>query len=381
MKRRGRGAVSNKTGRYERFQYVEEPSEGEGSEAALKSEKRWGWGPSAPIDEPEAREPCDDEERRKVPTVVTADSTRTILARNDSPDVPFDVSINPYRGCEHGCIYCFARPTHAYLGLSPGLDFETRIFSKPRAAELLREELAKKSYVCQVIAVGANTDPYQPVERELGITRSVLQVLSEHDHPVSVVTKSQLVLRDRDILAPMAEKNLASVYVSITTLDPELARRMEPRASTPEKRLDAIRGLSEAGIPCGVLASPMIPALNDSELERILKEGAAAGASTAGYVLLRLPLELKDLFSEWLETHYPAKAKHVEALVRETRGGAMYQSEFGTRMRGTGAYAQLLEQRFRAARSRYGLDRSRPELDTTRFRRPLRTGSQLSLFD
>jgi DNA repair photolyase len=354
MKRRGRGAVSNKTGRYERFQYDEEP---------------------------EAIEALDDEERQRVPTVVTADSTRTILARNDSPDVPFDVSINPYRGCEHGCIYCFARPTHAYLGLSPGLDFETRIFSKPRAAELLREELAKKSYVCQVIAVGANTDPYQPVERELGITRSVLQVLSEHDHPVSIVTKSQLVLRDRDILGPMAEKSLASVYVSVTTLDPELARRMEPRASAPEKRLEAIRGLSEAGIPCGVLASPMIPALNDSELERILEEGAAAGAVTAGYVLLRLPLELKDLFSEWLETHYPSKAKHVEALVRETRGGAMYQSEFGRRMRGTGPYAQLLEQRFRAARTRYGLDRSRPELDTTRFRRPLRKGSQLSLFD
>jgi DNA repair photolyase len=294
--------------------------------------------------------------------------------------VPFDVSINPYRGCEHGCIYCFARPTHAYLGLSPGLDFETRIFSKPRAAELLREELAKKSYVCQVIAVGANTDPYQPVERELGITRSVLQVLSDHDHPVSIVTKSQLVLRDRDILAPMAEKNLASVYVSVTTLDPELARKMEPRASTPEKRLEALRGLSEAGIPCGVLASPMIPALNDSELERILQEGAAAGAITAGYVLLRLPLELKDLFSEWLESHYPAKAKHVEALVRETRGGAMYQSEFGTRMRGTGAYAQLLEQRFRAARTRYGLDGPRAELDTTRFRSPRPSEDQLRLF-
>jgi DNA repair photolyase len=381
MKRRGRGAVSNKTGRYERFQYVEEPSaRAEGERSESRSEKRWGWGPSARIEEPEAIEALDGEERPRVPTVVTADSTRTILARNDSPDVPFDVSINPYRGCEHGCIYCFARPTHAYLGLSPGLDFETRIFSKPRAAELLREELAKKSYVCQVIAVGANTDPYQPVERELGITRSVLQVLSDHDHPVSIVTKSQLVLRDRDILAPMAEKNLASVYVSVTTLDPELARKMEPRASTPEKRLEALRGLSEAGIPCGVLASPMIPALNDSELERILQEGAAAGAITAGYVLLRLPLELKDLFSEWLESHYPAKAKHVEALVRETRGGAMYQSEFGTRMRGTGAYAQLLEQRFRAARTRYGLDGPRAELDTTRFRSPRPSEDQLRLF-
>jgi DNA repair photolyase len=344
MKRKGRGAVTNPTGRYERYQYV-------------------------PL-----------EEREKVATVVTPDATRSILARNDSPDVPFDVSINPYRGCEHGCIYCFARPTHAYLGLSPGLDFETRIFSKPKAADLLREELAKRSYVCQTIALGANTDPYQPVERELGITRSILEVLSEHEHPVSIVTKSQLVLRDRDILAPMAKKNLASVFVSITTLDPDLARRMEPRASTPEKRLETLRGLRAEGIPCGVLASPMIPALNDSELERILKEASLAGAETAGYVLLRLPLELKDLFSEWLQTHYPTKAKHVEALVRETRGGAMYQSEFGTRMRGTGAYAELLERRFRAARAKYGLDRPRPPLDTSRFRRPARGGDQMSLF-
>jgi DNA repair photolyase len=344
MKRKGRGAVTNPTGRYERYQYV-------------------------PL-----------EEREKVPTVVTPDATRSILARNDSPDVPFDVSINPYRGCEHGCIYCFARPTHAFLGLSPGLDFETRIFSKPKAAELLREELAKKSYVCQVIALGANTDPYQPVEKDLGITRSILEVLSEHEHPVSIVTKSQLVLRDRDILAPMAAKNLASVFVSITTLDPELARRMEPRASTPEKRLEAVRKLSEAGIPCGVLASPMIPALNDSELERILKEGAAAGAVTAGYVLLRLPLELKDLFSEWLETHYPTRARHVESLVRETRDGAMYQAEFGKRMRGTGPYAELLQKRFRAACGRYGLDAPRPPLDTSRFRRPHLPGDQMALF-
>ena len=344
MKRKGRGAVTNPTGRYERYQYV-------------------------PL-----------EERDKVPTVVTPDSTRSILARNDSPDVPFDVSINPYRGCEHGCIYCFARPTHAYLGLSPGLDFETRIFSKPKAAALLQEELGKKSYSCQVIALGANTDPYQPVEKDLGITRSILEVLSEYEHPVAIVTKSQLVLRDRDLLAPMAKKNLASVFVSITTLDPELARTMEPRASTPEKRLEAVRKLSEEGIPCGVLASPMIPALNDSELERILKEGAAAGAVTAGYVLLRLPLELKDLFSEWLQTHYPTKAKHVESLVRETRGGAMYQAEFGKRMRGTGAYAELLEKRFRTARARYGLDRPRPPLDTSRFRGPAHRGDQLALF-
>ncbi len=336
--------MTNATGRFERFQYV--PTE----------------------------------ERDRIETVVTPDASWSILARNDSPDVPFDVSINPYRGCEHGCIYCFARPTHAYLGLSPGLDFETRIFSKPKAAELLREELSKRSYVCQPIALGANTDPYQPVERDLRITRSILEVLAEHEHPVSVVTKSQLVLRDVDILEPMAKKNLASVFVSITTLDPELARRMEPRASTPEKRLQAIRCLSASGVPCGILASPMIPALNDSELERILKQAALAGAVTAGYILLRLPLELKDLFSQWLQAHYPTKAKHVEALVRETRGGALYQSEFGTRMRGTGPYAELLEKRFRSARNKYGLDRPRPALDTSRFRRPAPNGDQMQLF-
>jgi DNA repair photolyase len=347
MKKKGRGAVTNQTGRFERYQYVDIPEE---------------------------------EPKGSVPTSVTPDTTRSIIASNDSPDVPFDISINPYRGCEHGCIYCFARPTHAFLGLSPGLDFETKIFSKPRAAELLREELRKPSYRCQVLALGANTDPYQPVERDLRITRSILEVLAEHAHPVSVVTKSRLVLRDIDILGPMAEKNLASVFVSITTLDPELARTMEPRASTPVLRLETLRGLSEAGIPCGVLASPMIPALNDSELERILKEGAAAGAVTAGYVLLRLPLELKDLFTEWLEAHYPAKAKHVLSLIQQTREGGLYQAEFGKRMRGTGQYAELLNERFRAARRRYGLDRERPPLDTTRFRLPPRSGDQMRLF-
>jgi DNA repair photolyase len=341
MLRKGRGSLSNESGRFERFQYV-------------------------PL-----------EERDKIETIVTPDSSRSILARNDSPDVPFDVSINPYRGCEHGCIYCFARPTHAYLGLSPGLDFETRIFSKPKAAELLREELSKPSYRCQVIALGANTDPYQPVERDLGITRGILGVLAEHEHPVSIVTKSQLVLRDLDILTSMAEKRLASVFVSVTTLDAELARRMEPRASTPEKRLEAIEKLSAAGVPAGVLASPMIPALNDSELERILAAAAAAGAEVAGYILLRLPLELKDLFTEWLEANYPSKAKHVLALVRETRGGELYQAEFGKRMRGSGPYAELLEQRFRAAVKKYGLEGRRPPLDTTLFRKP---GDQLRLF-
>jgi DNA repair photolyase len=341
MIHKGRGAVTNRSGRFERFHYV-------------------------PL-----------EERDKIETVVTPDESRSILSRNDSPDVPFDVSINPYRGCEHGCIYCFARPTHAYLGLSPGLDFETRIFSKPRAPELLRKELEKPSYRCQVIALGANTDPYQPVERDLGITRGVLEVLAEHDHPVSVVTKSQLVLRDIDILSKMAAKRLASVFVSLTTLDPELARRMEPRASAPEKRLEAIRRLSAEGVPVGVLASPMIPALNDSELERILEQASSAGAEVAGYILLRLPLELKDLFAEWLEANYPTKAKHVLSLVRETRDGELYQSEFGKRMRGSGPYAALLEKRFQVAVRKYGLDGRRPPLDTSRFHR---TGDQMRLF-
>jgi DNA repair photolyase len=346
MKRRGRGAQTNRSGRFERQAYV-------------------------PL-----------EERDSVETTVTPDATRSIIARNDSPDVPFDASINPYRGCEHGCIYCFARPTHAYLGLSPGLDFETRIFSKPKAAELLRGELSRPSYRCEVLALGANTDPYQPVEREQRITRSILEVLAEHDHPVSVVTKSQLVLRDLDLLAPMAAKRLSSVFVSITTLDPDLARRMEPRASTPEKRLETLRGLREAGVPCGVLASPMIPALNDSELERILKAAAEAGAESANYILLRLPLELKELFAEWLDAHYPDKAQHVQNLVRETRGGELYRSGFGERMRGTGVYADLLEKRFRVAAHKYGLDRTRPPLDTTRFRPPRRAaGAQMSLFD
>jgi DNA repair photolyase len=345
MKRRGRGAQTNRSGRFERHQYV-------------------------PL-----------EERDRIETVVAPDATRSIIARNDSPDVPFDASINPYRGCEHGCIYCFARPTHAYLGLSPGLDFETRIFSKPRAAELLREELSRPSYRCEVLALGANTDPYQPVERELRITRSILEVLAECNHPVSVVTKSQLVLRDLDLLAPMAAKNLASVFVSITTLDPELAGRMEPRASAPEKRLETLRGLRDAGVPCGVLASPMIPALNDAELEKILKAAAESGAGTANYILLRLPLELKELFAEWLDAHYRAKAKHVEGLIREARGGDLYRSGFGERMRGTGVYAELLEKRFHAAVHRYGLDRTRPALDTSRFRTPRGPGAQMALFD
>jgi DNA repair photolyase len=344
MKRKGRGAVSNASGRFERHRYV-------------------------PL-----------EERDRIETIVSADSSRSIIAKNDSPDVPFSRSINPYRGCEHGCIYCFARPTHAFLGLSPGLDFETRIFSKPRAAELLRKELSRPSYRPETLAIGANTDPYQPAEREHEITRSVLEVLAEHGHPVAIVTKSNLVLRDLDLLSPMAAKGLAHVLVSITTLDPELARTMEPRASTPAKRVETLAALREAGVPCGVLASPMIPALNDAELERILEVCAAAGARSAGYILLRLPLELKDLFREWLDAHYPDKTTHVLNLIRETRGGDLYRSDFGERMRGTGPYADLLESRFRIAAKKYGLAERLPPLSAALFKPPTLPGHQPSLF-
>ena len=348
----GRGAVSNRTGRFERntVVLVDDPStEGEIIEA------------------------------RRPQTKVTPEATRKALTTNDSPDVPFDRSINPYKGCEHGCVYCFARPTHAYLGLSPGLDFETRIYSKPDAPDALRRELGRPGYRPDVVALGANTDPYQPVERRERITRRLLEVLAEHEHPVSVITKSSLVLRDLDLLAPMAAKRLAHVYLSITTLDPELARRMEPRASTPSGRIAAIAELRSAGVPVGVLASPMIPALNDAELEKILEGAAAAGATSAGYVLVRLPLEVEDLFSEWLAIHYPLRAKHVLSLIRNTRGGDLYRSGYGERMRGSGAYADLLARRFDAACERLGLARRPADFDLTRFRTS--AGCQLGLFD
>src|SRR5262245_12012218 len=324
----------------------------------------------------------DDGEPPRLETSVTPEKTRTILSRNDSPDVPFDRSINPYKGCEHGCVYCFARPTHSYLGLSPGLDSETRIFSKPDAARLLREELRRPGYRPEVIALGANTDPYQPVERDLRITRDILEVLWEHRHPVGIVTKSSLVLRDRDLLASMARENLAAVFLSITTLDPKLARTMEPRAATPARRLETIRSLSEAAVPVGVLASPMIPGLNDAELERILEAATAAGARTAGYILLRLPHEVKEIFSDWLRAHYPLKAAHVLSLVRQTHGGKLYESGFGTRMKGKGPYAELLERRFATACGRLGLQRKGgAPLDVSRFRVPPRPGDQPGLFD
>jgi DNA repair photolyase len=351
--RKGRGAVGNPEGRFEKRKV--QPTD-------------YGW------DQDEADAPP------RLPTTITPEKTRTILSRNDSPDIPFDRSINPYKGCEHGCVYCFARPTHSYLGLSPGLDFETKIFSKPEAAELLRAELRRPGYRCDVIALGANTDPYQPAERDLGITRSILEVLWEHRHPVGIVSKSSLVIRDLDLLKKMAETNLVAVFLSITTLDRALARTMEPRAAAPHRRLETIRALSEAGVPTGVLASPMIPGLNDSELERILEAAAEAGARTAGYILLRLPHEVKEIFSEWLATHYPLRAEHVLSLVRQTRDGRLYDSEFGSRMKGSGPYAELLQRRFETACRRLGLRKRDLKLDVTQFRLPPRPGDQPGLF-
>jgi DNA repair photolyase len=351
--RKGRGAASNESGRFE-------------------AEKRVpfndGWGAA-------------DEEPSPLTTTLTVDTTRTIIARNDSPDIGFDRSINPYRGCEHGCIYCYARPSHAFLGLSPGLDFESRLFYKPEAATLLAAELRIKSYSCRPIALGSNTDPYQPVERRLGITRAILEVLRDFRHPVTIVTKSALIQRDIDILAEMAENRLASVTISVTTLDRTLARCMEPRAATPERRLDSITALSAAGVPTGVLSAPMIPALNDSEMEQILERARAAGAASAGYTLLRLPLELKALFKEWLEEHFPAKAAHVLSLVAQSHGGRLYDSTWSKRMTGTGPYAEMLRLRFESACRRLGFgERSIRPLDTSSFRPPPQKGDQLALF-
>jgi DNA repair photolyase len=351
--RKGRGAIGNLTGRFEREQRT------------LIDD---GWGSA-------------DAEPLPLNTTYTRDTARSIIARNDSPDIGFDRSINPYRGCEHGCIYCYARPSHAYLGLSPGLDFESRIFVKDDGPELLRAELAKPGYRCDVIALGANTDPYQPAERKLEITRRVLQVLQQFRHPVGIVTKSALVQRDIDILAEMARENLASVAVSVTTLDRALARKMEPRAATPERRLETIAALAAAGIPTTVMAAPMIPALNDHEMESILERAAECGARRAAYTLLRVPLEIKELVEEWLEAHQPGKAKHVMSLLKDTHGGKPYTSQWGTRMRGLGPYAEMLRMRFEKACKRLGLnERERGwSLDTSKFRRPPQKGDQLSL--
>ena len=351
--RKGRGAASNDSGRFE-------------AERRMPFDDGWGSADAEPV---------------PLTTILTVDSTRTIIARNDSPDIGFDRSINPYRGCEHGCIYCYARPSHAFLGLSPGLDFESRIFYKPEAAALLAAELRKKGYSCRPIALGSNTDPYQPVERRLCITRSILEVLRDFRHPVTIVSKSALIQRDIDILAAMAKERLASATISVTTLDRSLARRMEPRASTPERRLETITALAGAGIPTGVLSAPMIPALNDNEMEQILERARVAGATSAGYTMLRLPLELKSLFKEWLEQHFPDKAAHVLSLVAQSHGGRLYDSTWSKRMTGTGPYAEMLRLRFERACRKLGFgQRSTSPLGTSLFRPPPRAGDQLTLF-
>ena len=350
--RKGRGAASNRSGRYERLR-----------REAFDD----GWGTV-------------DEAPAPLRTEVRPDSSRTVIARNDSPDLGFDRSINVYRGCEHGCVYCYARPTHAYLGLSPGQDFESRIFAKHDAPAQLARELARPGYRCRMIAMGTNTDPYQPTERRLALTRGVLEVLDRHDHPVGIVTKSALVTRDVDILARMARRRLATVSLSITTLDRTLARTMEPRASTPAKRLEALGTLSRAGVPVGVMVAPIVPGLTDHEMESILEAAHEAGAGRAGYVVLRLPREVRELFLEWLSVHAPERAGRVLSLLKGMRGGALNDPRFGSRMTGAGPYAALLAARFAAATRRYGLERRGPRLDTTRFRPPTRNPAQLALF-
>ncbi len=337
--------------------------------------------------ETQSRDDFDDgwEYRDEAPppqTTLMRDATRSIITRNDSPDIGFDRSINPYRGCEHGCIYCFARPTHAYLGLSPGLDFETKIVFKPEAASLLEKELSKPGYKPSPVTLGSNTDPYQPVERTLKITRSLLEVLEKFNHPLVIVTKSAGVLRDADILGRMAKLNLVRVYLSITTLDATLARAMEPRAASPSRRLSAVAALTQAGIPTGVLAAPMIPGLNDAELEHILEAAARAGAISAGITLLRLPLELTELFTNWLNTHLPERASHVLSLIRQMRGGKLNDSQFHTRFAGAGPYAELLHKRFTRAARQHGLLTEKFALDITKFAAPnaVKEVQQLSLF-
>ena len=350
--RHGRASISNPSGRFER-QHVE----------ALDD----GW---------------DNLDRPPPPirTTVLKDTSRSIIARNQSPDIPFDRSINPYRGCEHGCSYCFARPTHAWLGLSPGLDFETRIFVKPDAATLLDKALSAPGYTCRTMAMGTNTDPYQPLERTLKLTRSVLEVLARFQHPVGIVTKSALITRDIDILAPMSQNRLAKAALSITTLDPKLARSMEPRASTPARRLDAITALAKAGIPSAVMFAPVIPGLNDHDMERVLTAARDAGASEAGYVMLRLPLEVRDLFQEWLRSAVPDRAQRVMTMIRAMRGGRDYDAEWGARMRGTGPIADAVKARFQMACRRLGLNERSYHLDIDKFRVPPRSGDQMSLF-
>jgi DNA repair photolyase len=349
-RRRGRAAGVNPTGRYE---------------ALTRHVFDDGWSSL--------------EELPPFRTEVQVERPRTIITRNSSPDISFDRSINPYRGCEHGCVYCFARPTHAYMGMSPGLDFESKLFAKPDAARLLERELAKEGYEPRTIAIGTNTDPYQPVEKQWRIMREVLEVLEAHRHPVGIVTKSALVMRDIDILSRMARDGLAKVALSVTTLDRKLVRTMEPRAATPPKRLEAMRALSDAGVPVSVMIGPVIPALNDQEIERILESAHAAGAREAGYIILRLPLEVSPIFKDWLLRHYPDRYRHVMALVRSMRGGKDYDSEWGKRMKGAGPYAWQIGRRFEIAAKRLGLNVERRRLRTDLFTPPVPAGRQLML--
>lgn len=348
--RRGRGARSNHTGRFE-------------SERRMSFDD--GWESLGELD--------------AFRTEVYEEPARSIITRNKSPDISFDQSINPYRGCEHGCIYCYARPSHCYLGHSAGLDFETKLYAKTNAAELLERELAHKGYTPKVIALGTNTDPYQPIEREHHITRAILEVLERTSHPVGIVTKSALVLRDVDILSRMAARGLAKVAISVTSLDRKIARAMEPRANTPPKRLEAVRGLSDAGVPVSVMVAPIVPGLTDSEIERILEAAKEAGASEAGYVLLRLPLELKDMFREWLASEFPDRASRVINLLRSMHGGKDYVAEFGERQKGSGPYATQIALRFRLALKRLGLNERRHALRLDLFTRPVAKGQQMPL--
>lgn len=353
--RKGRGAPSNDASRFDSWQRETDAQTRFEADAAQEHEVRFV-------------------------TRVEAETARSVIARNRSPDIPFDRSLNPYRGCEHGCIYCYARPTHAYLGLSPGLDFETRLRAKRNAAQCLEAELRRPTYQPAVLALGANTDPYQPIEREERITRAVLEVLERFGHPVGITTKSALVVRDLDILSRMARRGLARVYLSVATLDAGIARRLEPRASTPTRRVEAIRRLSEAGVPVGVMVAPVIPALTDFDIERVLQTCAQAGAQHAGYVMLRLPLEVRDLFVAWLEEHYPMRARHVMSLIEQVREGRHNSAEFGTRLRGTGLHAELIRQRFELAARRWGFDQARPGLRNDLFAVPPAPRAQMSLF-
>jgi DNA repair photolyase len=349
-RRHGRGAQTNRSGRYEPIAY--EPQDD-------------GWESLAELE--------------ALTTEVQEVPARRILARNDSPDIGFDRSINPYRGCEHGCIYCFARPTHAFLGLSPGLDFETKLFAKTNAAQALERELAEPGYEVSTIAIGTNTDPYQPIERRYRIMRRILEVLSATNHPVGIVTKSALVLRDLDILTSMAKRGLVKVALSVTTLDRRLARAMEPRASTPDKRIETLQRLVDAGVPASVMVAPVIPGLTDMEMERILECASTVGIKNAGYVLLRLPLEIGDLFTEWLQANCPDRAKRVLSLMRSTRGGKLYDAKWGKRMVGDGPYAWMIGRRFEMAAERLGMNESSVELRTDLFTPPSRPGQQLKL--